>query len=182
MGLDITAHSKITKLNCVYDADGEPIDPVTREYIDHAFTAYINSDFSGRADDVEHKAAYDSEESFGFRAGSYSGYNVWRNQLAKLAGYPAVDVDRYGTGNIEQRNDYSAFNAESGPFWELICFSDCEGVIGSSVSAKLAKDFAEFDEKAKAHEPGMDGWFYQKYQEWRKAFELAADAGCVQFH
>lgn len=184
MGLDITAHKKISKIDCVYDEDGEPIDPNTREYIDHDFTAWLNPDFKGRADDVENKTAYSAVESFHFRAGSYSGYNAWREELSKLAGYAAMPVDRYGTGNVQQRHDYTAFNAESGPFWEMIRFSDCEGVIGAAVSAKLAKDFADFDEKAKAHqcELGPSDWFYQKYQEWRKAFEMAADGGCVRFH
>lgn len=184
MGLDITAYKKISKIDCVYDQDGEPMDPETREYIEYDFTAWINPDFVGRADEIENKAAYSAVESFGFRAGSYSGYNAWRNELARLAGYPSVQVDRYDTGNFQSRHDHSAWNATGGPFWELICFTDCEGLIGAAVSAKLAKEFAEFDEKAKAFncELGPAGWFYEKYKEWRTAFEMAADGGCVQFH
>lgn len=55
----------------------------------------------------------------------------------------------------------------------------CEGVIGSSVSAKLAKDFADFQKDADAHE---DRNFREKYAEWRKEFEMAADDGAVSFH
>ena len=54
-------------------------------------------------------------------------------------------------------------------------------MIGSAVSAKIAKDFAEFDEKAKTIQVGSYGWFYGLYQEWRKAFEMAADGGAVNF-
>lgn len=183
MGLDITAYRKLTKLDCVFDAGGEPIDKKTEEPMDYDFRAWVNPDFEGRADDIESKAFYSAADSFGFRAGSYSGYNGWREELSRLAGYPSVQVDRYGTGNIQERHDYGAFNADGGPFWEMINFSDCEGVIGATISAKLAKDFAEFDEKAKAfNSNGPEDWFYGKYQEWRKAFEMAADGGAVQFH
>ena len=36
------------------------------------------------------------------------------------------------------------------PFVELINFSDCEGVIGPEVAAKLAKDFADYEFSASA--------------------------------
>lgn len=184
MGLDISAYKRVTKLDCVFDADGEPIDPNTREGLDYDCQPYINHDFPGRADDVENRAVYLAEESMGFSAGGYGGYNAWRDELAKMAGYPAIAVDRYNTGNVQMRHDYGAFESTSGPFWETINFSDCEGVIGASVSAKLAKDFAEWDERAKQYGESMQqpNWFYEKYQEWRAAFEMAADGGMVQFH
>ncbi|MNJ79827.1 hypothetical protein D3C77_779790 [compost metagenome] len=49
-------------------------------------------------------------------------------------------------------------------------------------SAKLAKDFADFDERAKYFDGDEDGWFYKKYLDWKKAFELASDGGTVDFH
>lgn len=57
--------------------------------------------------------------------------------------------------------------------------SDCEGVIGPEVSAKLVKDFADFDERAKTR---GGKYFYALYCDWRKAFEMAADGGAVSFH
>lgn len=184
MGLDITAYGKLTKIDVVFDADGEPIDPVTRECVDYDLHAYLNPDFPGRADDIEDRAVYRAEGSMGFRAGSYGGYNCWREDLAKLAGYPAIPVDRHGSGNTQMRHDGGAFDASCGPFWEAICFSDCEGVMGSAVSAKLAKDFSEWDERAKQYGESLSqqNWFYAKYQEWRKAYEMAADGGAVEFH
>lgn len=50
MGLDITAYRKLTKIDAVFDADGEPIDPNTRESIDYDLHAYLNPDFPGRAE------------------------------------------------------------------------------------------------------------------------------------
>lgn len=183
MGLDITAYGGLTKVDAVFDADGEPINPATREPLDwgteYHFQPRANSYFPGREAGIEMDAVYRAARQMGFRAGSYGGYNTWRDELAKLAGYPAVSVDRYGTGNAQLRYDRSAWDASGGPFWELICFSDCEGVIGPVVSAKLAADFASHQGDADAHQ---DEWFRTLYATWRKAFEMAADNGAVYFH
>jgi hypothetical protein len=178
MGLDITAYRGLTNMDCVFDADCEPINPTTREPLDGVMF-YVNDDFQGRNGSVEHKVFYGAADSFGFCAGGYGGYNAWRNSLAELAGYGAVPVDRHNTGNVELRHDEAAWQVGGGPFWELINFSDCEGVIGTEVSAKLAADFAAFQEKADAH---ANEYFRSKYAEFRKAFEMAADCGAVQFH
>ncbi|MCA8328888.1 hypothetical protein [Burkholderia cepacia] len=178
MGLDATAYRQITKIDCVFDDNGEPIDPVTREPIECDYLrVYINPDFPGRADDLVDRAVYGYEDADEAFSGGYGRYNFWREKLAKLAGYQPIPVDPYGTGKSELRHDHAAWNATSGPFWELICFSDCEGVIGAAVSAKLAQDFAQFDEQARTDES-----FYAIYSQWRAAFEMAAQNGCVHFH
>lgn len=178
MGLDVTAYCGLKKIDCVFDEEGEPIDPTTREPLEeYHLRAWVNPDFPGRADDIENKAIYLSEDSFGFCAGSYGGYSRWRCTLAELAGYPAAPLTRFGT--TEMRHDAGAWAASSGPFWELINFSDCEGVIGAAVSAKLAADFAVYQERADAH---ADERFRAKYAEFRKAFAMAAYSGAVEFH
>src|SRR5688572_19587868 len=153
MGLDITAYSKMQKLDVVFDAGGEPIDPETREPLDwKTYTQiHINYDFHGRADDLEDKACYTYGEAFAFRAGSYGSYNAWRERLAELADYPQEPYQAYETLPPKLRRDAAAWSgkADGMPFVELVNFSDCEGVIGAGVSAKLAKDFAEWDERAK---------------------------------
>jgi len=73
-----------------------------------------------------------------------------------------------------------------GPFVELINFSDCEGEIGPIVAAKLAKDFAEHQEKARTYvplhnDPDEPDWWFNLYKDWRKAFEMASDGGSVCF-
>ena len=179
MGLDISAYSKLSQIECVFDAGGEPIHPQTHEPLDYDLLASVCTGFPGREGQIKDGAIYRAESSLGFRAGSYSGYNQWRNELAKLAGFPAKPVDRYSTGDIQQRHDQGAWDADAGPFWELINFSDCEGVIGAEVAAKLAKDFADHQEKADAH---AGKYFQQSYNDWRKAFEMAANDGAVDFH
>lgn len=176
MGLDITYYRNLAKLDCVFDADGEPIDAGTRQPLEDAHRLYLNPDFPKQADGID--GMYSGEAVEGFRAGSYSGYNQWREQLAELAGYPATDHDSYG--RTRKRHDAGAWAAESGPFHELIHFSDCEGTIGPETSAKLAKDFADFQQRADSF--GDDYW-REKYAAWRKAFETAArENGAVSFH
>jgi len=173
MGLDITWHRGLTKANGneAFDEHGDLRDD------GEWFQLCVNTDFPGRADDIEHRAAYRSEECDDFRAGSYGGYNRWRDELAKLAGWPRITHEEYG----RDQHSYaaSAWRATEGPFWELINFSDCEGVIGAAVSAKLARDFADYQRKADQH---PRTYFRELYAMWRKAFEKASDRGCVDFH
>ena len=126
--------------------------------------------------DIDEQAVYSYADNMRFRAGSYSGYNAWRNELAKLAGYPEIEYESWG--RTEKGFDGGAFKASSGPFLELIKFSDCEGVIGTAVSKKLSKDFADFDQKAAE----IGGLFYELYTEWKQAFEMASDGGFVNFN
>ncbi|MGF6153992.1 hypothetical protein [Pseudomonas fluorescens] len=171
MGLDITAYRKLVLTpDAERDEDGELVD------YDNYTTFYDNKDFPGRIEGITPKAAYKVEgDCCGLSAG-YGGYNAWRNQLAQLAGYPLGHYEQYG----RQADSYcvACWNGESGPFAEQINFSDCEGTIGPVVSAKLAKDYAAFAEKAEA----IGGYFWEKYQEWKAAFECAADSGAVSFH
>jgi len=172
MGLDITYYSRL-KLDETVSADDR--DDIYETHM----VVYANSDFPGRAEPLVNRGCYTYEGSDGFRAGSYGGYNNWRDWLAKMAGYPAVrQPDGYRCTHAA-----GAWAATSGPFWELINFADNEGTIGSVAATKLAADFAEWDERAKAaSEAEGEPYFYEKYVEWRKAFEAAADGGAVDFH
>lgn len=106
--------------------------------------------------------------STGFRAGSYSGYNIWREQLSKAI----LGVDPLVVWN-------NLDNFKGAPFVELINFSDCEGYIGPIVSTKLLADFKQHwtDFSALA-----DTYSGAKYNDWLEGFELAADNGFVEFH
>ena len=120
------------------------------------------------------RQVYLFEDSFGFGAGSYGGYNQWREQLAALAGYTKTYSDYHRC----LRHDRTAHDCVAGPFWELICFSDCEGTIGSQVSKKLYLDFVAYEDEAR--DLGED--FFAVYQCFKEAFELASDNGAVEFH
>ena len=162
MGLDISAHRQAVPVDPAdLTAEGEP-----RDWADLDYQGYgrllDHSHFPGRVDGLK-EGYYRVAETFGFRAGSYSGFNTWRNELAQLTGAASAQ-EVWGRG------------AQPGPFVELINFSDCEGCIGPLTSAKLAADFAAFQDKV-GH-----GWFGEQYARWRKAFEMAADGGFVEFH
>ena len=182
MGLDISAYRSVTKLDVNFDEGGEAIDKVTGEPVDYDVRVYANPDFPGREEGVEDRAVYTAKDGMSFRTG-YGSHGAWREELAKLAGYQATPVDR-GYGSVTEMHSGGAWSAESGPFWELINFSDCEGTIGPVVSAKLARDFSDWGERASKHDEAnaLDGYFYKRFQEWCQAFEMAADGGLVDFH
>lgn len=158
MGLDITAYKKLKVVkNPVLDEDGELVNWET-EWQPGASMEWSEKHFPGRGQGVESQTVYTWQDKFGFRAGSYSGYNWWRSKLEK-----------FSKGNT---------------FRELINFADNEGVIGPIVSKKLAKEFAENEEKAIEFSNTItDGqWWLSQYKNWRIAFEMAADNGAVDFH
>jgi hypothetical protein len=160
MGLDITAYRKLKEVRPRPDTNDES------GYTEGLISLFDNPDFPGRIKGVKAGTWYrPSGKAFGFRAGSYSGYNAWRDWLARLAGYDSARACyRYN---------------KTGPFVELINFSDCEGTIGPVVAAKLVIDFGEYDERAQACK---DSYNYERFGDWRKAFQMAADGGAVQFH
>lgn len=163
MGLDISAYRRIeASSDYARDEDGN------FEDWDN-FLIVRGGHFPAHIAGLEDGGVYTyGSDSYNFRAGSYSGYNDFRNELAHLAGFEAAD-GRYAE---------TAWASTEGPFWELINFSDCEGQIGPVVSAKLLKDFQAFDEKAKH----KDEHFYDLYKDFTRAFTLASDHGLVDFH
>lgn len=177
MGIDIIAFKNIKKVDCVFDIDGEPIDPVTREYIDNVTTFYKNPDFPGRADEIEDDCCYEYEDTEHFFRRSYGRYNYLRNMLAQLAGYPLRQYDDDYQKNIDTFC-LDCWEGKEGPFSELINFSDCEGVIDSKNSKKLFSDFEKFQNKANKFQ---DDEFLYFYNSIRDAFKMASDNGVVRF-
>lgn len=158
---------------------------------------YNGENFKGRADDLVNGATYCVAEMIKFRAGSYSSYNTWRDMLAQMAGYARMEDDAWRKHLVkaaggtelyrELKHPYAAtaWAAESGSFWELINFSDCEGVIGAVTSAKLVQDFKEHERKAAAFSNCLSSdWcddFFELYEKWQEAFTLASQGGAVCF-
>lgn len=169
MGLDITAYGKTNLIEVVGDVEAWE----EKYYFGSAKqtpTTYIyrNPGWPERMGSLTVGGVYSYEENYDFRAGSYMGYNWWRNELSLLA----LGVRDQAVWDHED-------TFEDSPFFELICFSDCEGVIGPEASQRLAKAFAEHQKKADGH---SDEYFREGYSHWRKAFELAAQNGFVSFH
>lgn len=168
MGLDITAYRQLSKVESPeVDEGGEPVNWRTEHKIRSGDIDGTEESWPGRTAGLS-PGIYTYADSFWLRAGSYSGYNAWRDELAQRAGY------------VSARHVWATTPA--GPFVELIDFTDCDGIIGPVVSAKLAKDFAEHEAAIEAASNDPDSWFMDKYREWRRAFEMAADGGAVDFH
>ena len=159
MGLDISAYSK-----CQY------VGPFNEGVELEGNSIYVRADDKMNRLDGKLKGQYCFDgESVRFLAGSYSGYNIWRNQLC-CAVLGVFDKVVWASPETYMKS----------PFFEIINFSDCEGGIGPETSAKLANDFKENREKV--FTKIQEKYFQEKYDAWTKAFELAADNGFVIFH
>ncbi|MBS1722696.1 MAG: hypothetical protein JSS66_06755 [Armatimonadetes bacterium] len=167
MGLDISYYQKVEYVR-PHNEDHE-YDYNTQTSI------YVNKDFAERADGLKTGVYNVTGEQDGFRAGSYGGYNAWRRQLAAMVG---VTPEQIWEGEVQP---------EQVPFYELINFSDCEGVIGPKTSLKLAKDFIQYESKVEPFVHTLEDWyerehFVARYADWKRAFETAAGEGAVCFH
>lgn len=152
MGLDITVYKNI--------------EPTQDE--DYCFKAFqIEGLKESRMKNLKAGQEYNGENVFSFRAGSYGGYNAFRNELAKLSGLD----DRTIWANPEKYKDV--------PFYELINFSDCEGVMDWETAAVLCEDFIENFNKAMDN---FDQYYMSKYKDWSTALELAKEKGVIVFH
>ena len=169
MGLDITAYAKVTLVRAIEAKDYNK-DEDAQSLVDSGDHRYFCQDSDDRPQSEGMPAGIyaTAGASFGFRAGSYGGYNAWRNQLARLM----LDM------SDEQVWNAAEDSLAGRPFVELIDFSDCEGFIGPKTCAKLSADFANNQEKANKG----DEYFRAKYADWRKAFAIASEGGAVDFH
>lgn len=179
MGLDITAYSNLRYVGFCPDRDEDDhgYDPDTYDtthvpaYAHDAFPHALMGIPNQRIKPVGTETLIEAgcfevtekTETHRFRAGSYGGYNRWRADLAA------------------EFNPFRASGPPSpeGPFYELIWFADNEGTIGELAATKLLGNFRQFEvEYAASH----DEYDVQRYRDWLRAFELAADGGLVNFH
>lgn len=176
MGLDINYYENIQEEEDLKynDDNGEVVDSRTGKIVNEDYFRIFTNWLPERCEDIDPDIIYSFKEAGRFYAGSYSGYGDWRNWLAKIAGYEP---------KLKEKRPYaeSAWEATEGPFWELIYFSDCEGVIGTKVSRKLYQDFLDFDIIAEEREQPLENYFYSKYKEWKEAFRVASNNGVVEF-
>lgn len=165
MGLNITAYSNL-KSTGKCDLDWEPCDEAghIRAYTHSSFPqsmrglpAYI--DFNDEFVQSNCFVTTTATEAYRFRAGSYSGYGMWRQML---------------------QDTFNPDCESLKPFYELIWFSGCEGAIGPVAAADLFEDFLINNETAVHVDP--NGYFYDKYQDWTQACLLAKQDGLIDFH
>lgn len=151
MGLDITAYGNIKIVK-----DDEP------EYY------FSNTEFpQSNMPDIENKEIQiEFDEEFDFRAGSYSGYNKFRNDLCFVA-------------NGIKDKELWASKDESLKFYWLINFTDCDGYIGTSYCKILYDEFVNYEDEVKSK---LNEYFHETYDNFKEAFKLASNNGLVSFH
>ena len=151
MGLDITAYKNIKIIG-----DEEP-----EYYFSNAGFPQSNMpDFENKEIQIEF------DEEFDFRAGSYSGYNKFRNELCISA------------NNIQDKKLWTSKN-EAFKFYWLINFTDCDGYIGTSYCKILYDEFVKYENEVKSN---LNEYFHKTYDNFKEAFRLASDNGLVSFH
>lgn len=181
MGLDITAYRHIEPLDCRFDHEGNPIDAEGKIIDEDRYVRfYVIPAWKDRAPDIIDRLPYRYAASLCGPACGYLGHSVFREKLAELAGYPPVSDDPYKKLFPRSVNCWGGGEITGGPFWELINFSDCDGVLGAAVCRKLADDFAKHQDAANTLM--LDGDWLEHYNAWRECLEFAAAGGCVKFH
>lgn len=177
MGLDISYYSNVIKTEIQDD-----------RMLDEDYEFYTSNHYEYQLGSLNNNTYYmktDDSEKGHFVAGSYSGYNEWRNNLAIMAGYESSENVWKDCTNMNMRflklNKINNKEIIFKPFYELINFSDCEGTFGPEISKKLYKDFVNFDDVAKEYSKD-NHYFYKKYCEWKEAFRVASENGAVDFH
>lgn len=187
MGLDITYYSNIRE---VVDSDPDDDDyPWSSAIYTHDLGFYY------QLGSLKLLTPYEStpESEIGHISIGYSSYNQWRRELSILAGYesdkhvwsdtffnPHVKYETLRKRKLKNLKNENCKIKEVKPFYELINFSDCEGVIGPEVSKKLYQDFVNFENKIR--NCNMDSYFNNKYKEFKEAFRVASKNGAVSFH
>ncbi|WP_186166164.1 hypothetical protein [Burkholderia gladioli] len=166
MQLFVSAYAGLARLdNLPVDEKGDSIDRYRVRFA--AAPRHLH-----RADALRLDRIYRYHNSFEFSPGTYATHDVFRERLAKLAGYPEISF-----GASWCSRTIGAIAASGGLFKELIDFSITSGTIGPKTSAKLADDFRVFIGAVDAQE---DPLFAELYRNWFFAFSLAANNGAVQ--
>jgi len=168
MGLDIAVYSKVFQVSDLPYV-GEEIDWDKVDDTD-GIVVVKNRLCDDLAADLA-EGIYGSQKSWRFRAGSFSGHKAFKDFLSVT--FIGVSADKIWA-DPEQ---YAA-----APFVQLVNFSDCEGVIGATVSKKLYADFVVNEERflTATSMPGdLNEWRRNCYSNWKRAFELAKDDGCI---
>lgn len=188
MGLAIAAYSRLDYIGhhpgktedreCEYDPktfERRHIDAFAYECFPHALEGIPGSPeirrIESRPDsflEVGCFAITPGTEAHTFGAGSYSGYNRWREHLGICFGWNRETTD---------------------PFMELIHFADNEGTLLWKAARELAGDFEAGREKWRDYvlglpnvDPHRGSWWIEVYEDWAHACRLAGDGGLIDFH
>ncbi|SOK58627.1 hypothetical protein [Yersinia phage fHe-Yen9-04] len=184
MGLDITAYQNIKIID---SPDLDDNDEIIGLSYDEYFNVYNYTYFKEHFKDLEVNGYYEFEDSFNFRAGSYGGYNSWRNELAFIvcklnnlsSTLPSDTKNLYSNiiWNLPENNNI--------PLYKFINFSDCEGIIGTEYCNIIYKELLSIETEFKSHNYMFDDAYNHNnklFDNWLLAFKMGSENGCVSFH
>lgn len=175
MGLDVIAYSNLEYREQYVEEKHEDIFDE-----DNVVVLYVNSkQYPKQSENLINQGIYTYNGYDSWRAGSYSSYNVFRNTLAKVAGYIGRHDPEFN--EINYCSDLWDGTIPEGPFYELINFSDCEGAINTECCIKLLNDFKIYAEVALNYEGEYAESFKRVYLLFLNGLNIAADKGCLRF-
>jgi hypothetical protein len=163
MGLDIKVWTGPLEKVDLPQEDLKSNDFHERAYEEGWLVPYVPDEKLHREAPLQARVPYATHGSYSFHAGSYGGYNQYREALCEMA-LDATPQDVW--------HSYDEYAGR--PFAEQINFSDCEGTIGPDVCRKLAGDYVAFRERAG---DVLESYFFDVYERFREAFQHAADTG-----
>ncbi len=126
---------------------------------------------------------YEYKKSERVLSRAYSGWSNVREELAKASGYlplELTDEDKESLGTYEvcslasRPHQAQVYQQTEGILWELINFSDCEGIINNVCCKKIYKDLGENVDVNKLTEYGL-----RAYNELLEGFKIANDENGV---
>ena len=162
MGLYIIAVNKIKKIANFSENWENLVDIDDKKLI----RVKINNLFSSH-DHLESGIYVYEGEEMELSCGAYSSYSNFRNTLSNIA---------HNIDSTEIWNNYEMFKGEA--FYELINFSDCDGVIGPTSSTRLLSDFKRYKEDFFKI---SNEWDCEYYEDWIKILEIASNDGMLVF-
>lgn len=162
MGLELIAVNKIKKIANFSDNWNDLIDDDEKKII----RVKVNNSFLSH-DYLESGIYIYEGDEMDISCGSYSTYSYFRNTLSNIA---------HGVNSNIIWNNHEKYKGEA--FYELINFSDCEGVIGPISSAKLLSDFKKYKEDFFKI---SNEWDCEHYEDWIKMLEIASNDGMLIF-
>ena len=135
-----------------------------------------------------------SVRTFGFRAGSYSGFDSFRNWLADKVGYEdypsLLEMTNESAGEWidskgQSKNASSAVKAGA-----LFHHSDCDGFISAQDAKRLNRDLksikdqlAPIDPNLNEEEKAKEEWYRERLEDWITATREAISTGSqINFH
>ena len=132
-----------------------------------------------------------SGPTHGFRAGSYSGFNEFRNWLAQKVGFNTylllLDATTEKAGEWVDKRGQNKNASKAIVCGALFHHSDCDGYITASDAKRLLKDLKAIKATLKDPAPNdkQEEWFREKLDDWIEVCEgsvgMKGDSGRIWF-